>query len=76
MDGVLDIERDHPSLIHQAAQLLTPDGHLYFSTNKRRFRLDLPALEGLRVDDITAATVDEDFRHGTPPHRAWRIRRG
>lgn len=75
MDGVLDIERDHPQLIRQAAQLLAPAGQLYFSTNKRRFRLDEAALQGLQVEDITAATIDEDFRRGTPPHRAWRIRR-
>ena len=73
LDDVFDIDRDHPELIQNAAKLLAPGGVLYFSTNKRRFKLDPAASEGLRVEDITAQTLDEDFKRPPPAHRCWRI---
>ncbi|HUR41073.1 MAG TPA: bifunctional 23S rRNA (guanine(2069)-N(7))-methyltransferase RlmK/23S rRNA (guanine(2445)-N(2))-methyltransferase RlmL [Verrucomicrobiae bacterium] len=75
MEGVLDVQRDHPQLIRQCAALLAPGGVLYFSTNRRSFKLDAAALDGLHADDITAQTLDEDFRRlpPPPPHKAWRI---
>lgn len=73
LDGVFDVERDHPELIRLCARLLAPGGALYFSTNKHKFRLDPAAVEGLRCDDITAQTLDEDFKRPPPAHRCWRI---
>lgn len=60
MDGVLDIQRDHGRLIKDTMRLMRPGGVVYFSTNRRGFRLDenLPAT----VEDITAATMPPDFR--------------
>jgi 23S rRNA (guanine2445-N2)-methyltransferase / 23S rRNA (guanine2069-N7)-methyltransferase len=77
MEEEFDIQRDHANLIRQCAQLLAPGGVLYFSNNRRGFKLDLAALEGLQVEDITAQTLDEDFRRlpPPPPHRCWRILR-
>lgn len=75
MDETLDIQRDHAELIRNCAALLAPGGTLYFSTNRRGFKLDEAALAGLEVKDITAQTVDEDFRRPPPPHRCWRIGR-
>ncbi|EDM45785.1 putative RNA methylase, partial [Marinobacter algicola DG893] len=40
MAGVLDIQKDHGTLIRQAMQRLTSEGLLIFSTNFRRFKLD------------------------------------
>jgi 23S rRNA (guanine2445-N2)-methyltransferase / 23S rRNA (guanine2069-N7)-methyltransferase len=74
MEGVLDVQRDHAALIRQCAALLAPGGTLYFSTNRRGFKLDAAALEGLACEDITAQTLDEDFRRPPPAHRCWRIR--
>ena len=75
MDGTLDIQRDHVELITLASRLLATGGTLYFSTNRKRFKLeDLSAL-GLEVEDITARTLDEDFKRPPPAHRAWAIRR-
>lgn len=73
LDDVFDIERDHPQLIQLGAKLLSPGGVLYFSTNKRKFKLDPTAVEGLRVEDITNQTLDEDFKRPPPAHRCWRI---
>jgi 23S rRNA (guanine2445-N2)-methyltransferase / 23S rRNA (guanine2069-N7)-methyltransferase len=76
MQGTLDIKRDHVRLIEDASVLLAPGGALLFSCNRRGFRLDRDRLAGLVVEDITAASIDEDFRREPPPHRCYRIRRG
>lgn len=73
MDDVFDVQTDHVSLIKHAMSLLVPDGILYFSTNFRRFKLDRPALSGLMIEDITAATIPEDFARNPKIHYCWRI---
>jgi 23S rRNA (guanine2445-N2)-methyltransferase / 23S rRNA (guanine2069-N7)-methyltransferase len=73
MEGVLDLQRDHAALVRQCMALLAPGGTLYFSNNKRGFKLD-PALAGeYAVQDITAQTLDEDFKRPPPAHRCWRF---
>ncbi|SEQ01974.1 23S rRNA (guanine2445-N2)-methyltransferase / 23S rRNA (guanine2069-N7)-methyltransferase [Solimonas aquatica] len=73
MDGVLDIQRDHAQLIQQAAALLAPGGVLYFSTNRRGFKIDDSLNQRLELRDISAQTLDEDFRRPPPAHRCWKI---
>jgi 23S rRNA (guanine2445-N2)-methyltransferase / 23S rRNA (guanine2069-N7)-methyltransferase len=73
-DDVLDIQRDHAELIRACVELLAPNGILYFSTNMRSFKLDETALTGLVCDNITAATIDEDFRRSPRVHQCWQIR--
>jgi len=75
MDGTLDVQRDHVEMLHNAARLLSPQGVLYFSTNRKRFKLDQEALADLDISDITAQTLDEDFKRPPVPHRCWAIRR-
>ncbi|GAC1621851.1 MAG: bifunctional 23S rRNA (guanine(2069)-N(7))-methyltransferase RlmK/23S rRNA (guanine(2445)-N(2))-methyltransferase RlmL [Nevskia sp.] len=75
MDGTLDIQRDHVELITLSSRLLAPNGTLYFSTNRKRFKLDDLKPLGLDVEDITPKTLDEDFKRPPPAHRAWAIRR-
>jgi 23S rRNA G2069 N7-methylase RlmK/C1962 C5-methylase RlmI len=72
MRGTWDVQRDHTALLHDVAALLAPGGTLYFSTNKRGFRLELPA--GLRGDEISRWTVPEDCKL-QPPHRCWSLTR-
>jgi len=74
MDGVLDVQRDHPALIRGCMALLAHGGELLFSTNLRSFRLDEAALAGLRIEDISAQTVPPDFRN-RKIHRCFRIER-
>jgi len=50
-----------------------PAGKLYFSTNRRGFKLDTAALEGLNIKDITAQTLGEDFKRPPPMHKCWAI---
>jgi 23S rRNA (guanine2445-N2)-methyltransferase / 23S rRNA (guanine2069-N7)-methyltransferase len=75
MQGVLDIQRDHPELIEDCMQLLSAEGLLLFSTNAQRFRLD-PAVESRwRVGDLTKQTLPFDFVRNPHIHRCYEIKR-
>ncbi|QHS11063.1 bifunctional 23S rRNA (guanine(2069)-N(7))-methyltransferase RlmK/23S rRNA (guanine(2445)-N(2))-methyltransferase RlmL [Sinimarinibacterium sp. NLF-5-8] len=74
MDGTLDIQRDHVELIEHCLRLLAPGGTLYFSNNRRGFRLDPAIAARAQVEDITLKTLDEDFKRPPPAHKAWCIR--
>jgi 23S rRNA (guanine2445-N2)-methyltransferase / 23S rRNA (guanine2069-N7)-methyltransferase len=63
-------------LIRAASRLLSPGGLLLFSTNFRKFRLDLEALAGLEVRDITKATIPPDFARDPRVHSCYEVRRG
>lgn len=71
---VLDIQRDHAELIDDCMARLNKDGVLYFSSNKRRFRLDPALSQRFNCIDITAKTLDPDFQRGSPIHACWEIR--
>jgi 23S rRNA (cytosine1962-C5)-methyltransferase len=72
MAGVLDVQRDHASLIRACVALLSSGGELLFSTNLRSFRLDESSLSGLRIEDLSAQTIPPDFRN-RKIHRCWLI---
>ncbi|MDJ0656112.1 MAG: bifunctional 23S rRNA (guanine(2069)-N(7))-methyltransferase RlmK/23S rRNA (guanine(2445)-N(2))-methyltransferase RlmL [Xanthomonadales bacterium] len=74
MDGSLDIQRDHVALIQLCRQRLSRHGTLVFSTNARKFKLDVEALEGWQVQDVTAKTVPPDFQRRRP-HQCWVLSR-
>ena len=74
MDEAFDIQNDHVQLINNAISLLSPGGILYFSTNFRRFKIDKQALSDLIVEDISAATIPEDFARNPKIHYCWRIK--
>lgn len=73
MDGVFDIQRDHVSLINMTANLLSKDGTLIFSTNRRDFKMDEKALSKLTIKDISRATLPKDFDRNTKIHYCWEI---
>jgi 23S rRNA (cytosine1962-C5)-methyltransferase len=72
MDEDLDIERDHALLIRDCMNLLTPNGTLYFSTNKRKFELHPIVAQTYQVKEITHWTIPQDFHHSAI-HRAYSI---
>ena len=74
MEGVLDIQRDHPQLVRDSVSLLSPEGTLFFSTNFRRFGLDPGIEEQFDVEDITRKTMPPDFARSPNIHRCFRIR--
>ena len=69
---VLDVQKDHPSLIMSCLRLLNPGGVLYFSSNKRSFNLQLGDLPQIDIKEITSQTVPLDFANAAP-HRCWRL---
>jgi 23S rRNA (guanine2445-N2)-methyltransferase / 23S rRNA (guanine2069-N7)-methyltransferase len=77
MEGTLDVQRDHVRLITASAALLAPEGTLVFSTNMRRFKMDVEALahEGLHVGDISEETIPPDFARNPRIHRCFLVRR-
>jgi 23S rRNA (guanine2445-N2)-methyltransferase / 23S rRNA (guanine2069-N7)-methyltransferase len=75
MEGVLDVERDHGSLIEACARLLAPGGLIVFSTNAQRFKLEETLHTRFEVRDISAATLPADFERNPRIHRCFEIRR-
>ncbi len=74
MQTTLDIQRDHEALIEAARGLLNPQGILYFSTNLRQFKLSLALAASDLVENITATTIDLDFKRNTRIHQCFKIR--
>ncbi len=74
MEGVLDIQRDHPDLIQKAMRLLDKKGVLYFSTNLRQFKMDAELFEAYHVNDISLKTIDIDFKRNLKIHQCFEIR--
>jgi 23S rRNA (guanine2445-N2)-methyltransferase / 23S rRNA (guanine2069-N7)-methyltransferase len=75
MEGTLDVQRDHVMLIDGAMKHLSEGGTLFFSTNRKKFRLDALLEKRYSVVDITRDTLDPDFDRQPPIHRCWRITR-
>ncbi|MBI2785020.1 MAG: bifunctional 23S rRNA (guanine(2069)-N(7))-methyltransferase RlmK/23S rRNA (guanine(2445)-N(2))-methyltransferase RlmL [Legionella longbeachae] len=73
MTDTLDVQRDHVSLVHAAMHLLNPDGVLYFSTNFRQFKLDPKLTEKYSIQDISAQTIDQDFKRNHKIHHCFKI---
>ena len=74
MQGVLDTQRDHMTLLEQCMRLLAPEGVLLFSTNAQRFKLDAAANDRWAVKDISAASIPFDFKRNPRIHRAYELR--
>lgn len=62
MSGTLDVQRDHVWLLNVTLKHLTYGGKLFFSTNKRNFKLQQEGVNG-HIRDISAQTVPNDFRN-------------
>ncbi|MDF7676418.1 class I SAM-dependent methyltransferase [Neisseriaceae bacterium ESL0693] len=73
MNDILDVQRDHVSLIDQAMQLLAADGVLYFSNNLRSFQLDTGLSQRHQIKDISKKSIPPDFRN-QKIHQCWEIR--
>ena len=54
-----DVQRDHPALLADVFAVCS--GVVWFSTNRRRFELDVAA-PGRTIIDMTRATIPPDFR--------------
>ncbi|MDE1924454.1 MAG: bifunctional 23S rRNA (guanine(2069)-N(7))-methyltransferase RlmK/23S rRNA (guanine(2445)-N(2))-methyltransferase RlmL, partial [Gammaproteobacteria bacterium] len=74
MEGVLDVQRDHPRLIRDAMAMLRRGGRLVFSTNYTRFRLDEASLAACTVEDLSARTIPRDFERNSKIHHCYLLR--
>jgi 23S rRNA (cytosine1962-C5)-methyltransferase len=74
MEGYFDVQRHHGSLLTMVIGVLAPGGVVYFSTNGRRFKLDLGSLPPVDVEDISAKTIPPDFRDRRV-HQCFTLRR-
>tara|TARA_B100000795_G_C22731644_1_gene411619 strand:+ start:130 stop:1101 length:972 start_codon:yes stop_codon:yes gene_type:complete len=71
--NVLDIQRDHDSLIQNAMKKLEKDGLLIFSTNKLNFKLESENLKRFKVRDYTKSSLGKDFQRQKKIHQTWLI---
>lgn len=62
MDQTFEVERDQEYLVENATRLLKAGGVLYFSNNKRTFKLAPSIAARFDVRDISAQTIPKDFR--------------
>lgn len=74
MQDVLDVQRDHPFLVRSAMALLKPGGLLIFSNNYRRFKIDVEGLVQFDIKDISAQTIDQDFKRNSKIHVCFEVR--
>ncbi|MFA6238420.1 MAG: class I SAM-dependent methyltransferase [Bacteriovorax sp.] len=62
MEEDFEVERDQAFIIKHCLRLLNPGGTLYFSNNKRKFKLDPALSEFADVVDITEKSIPPDYR--------------
>jgi len=73
MDDSFDIQRDHLPLVEATMALLRPGGVLYFSTNRRGFKLDPGLSQQFQCENISRDTLDPDFQRNHRIHSCWRV---
>lgn len=73
MEEAFEVERDQDFLVDSCMMMLEPGGVLYFSNNKRKFKLS-PALQSkYSINDQTAESIPQDF-HDKKIHNLYEIR--
>lgn len=76
MQETFDVQRDHIMLMQQLKPLLRPHGVIFFSNNKRGFKLDNAGLAGLALnaEAISEQTISLDFKRNKQIHSSFLIR--
>lgn len=72
MEDYFEVEKDQEFIIHSCMQMLRPGGVLYFSNNKRKFRLSQEISEKYIVKDISTKTIPMDF-HDMKIHNCYKM---
>ena len=68
MEREFDVQRDHVRLLAMAARLLEPGGAIVFSNNFQKFKLDPAVAQAFEVEDLSRATLPEDFARNPRIH--------
>jgi|TARA_Y100000310_G_scaffold291715_2_gene319862 23S rRNA (guanine2445-N2)-methyltransferase / 23S rRNA (guanine2069-N7)-methyltransferase len=71
MRTTFDVQKDHPTIIHQAMKSLSEGGQLYFASNLRKFKLHEEKLATYDVSNITQRTIPPDFARRRNIHQCW-----
>lgn len=62
MDGDFDLQRDHEDLITHCRQRLLPSGTIFFSGNRKSFKLAKSVQDQFRIIDRTEQAIPKDFQ--------------
>lgn len=73
MDTTFEVERDQDLLVENVMKLLKPNGILYFSNNKRDFKISTELVKKYQIKNITPQTIPIDF-HDQKIHHCFEIR--
>ena len=75
MEESWDVQRDHVKLMSNLKRVLSNNGTIVFSNNKRGFKMNLVALEelGLSAVEISHKTLPLDFERNKQIHNCWMI---
>ena len=77
MDDSFDVQRDHIALLTDALASLNEGGEIFFTNNKRNFKIDFDSLEelGLQAKNMSDITRDKDFARNKHIHNSWSVTR-
>jgi len=77
MEDSFDVQRDHIALLADALKSLNRGGEIFFTNNKRNFKMDFDALEklGLQATNMSDITRDKDFARNKHIHNSWSVKR-
>jgi len=73
MEDILDVQRDHATLIDRCMALLAPGGKLVFSNNAQKFKMDSDIAGRYKVTDISRATLPKDFERNARIHQCYEL---
>lgn len=74
MEDTFEVERDQDFLVDSCMSMLSDGGVLYFSNNKRKFKISDAILSKYSVRDITEESIPQDF-HDKKIHNCFEIRK-
>lgn len=76
MENTWDVQRDHIELMKQLKRILTANGTIIFSNNKRGFKMDFDGLAelGLTAENISHKTLPLDFERNPQIHNCWIVK--
>ncbi len=76
MEQTFDVERDQLVLFKNLKRILSENGEIIFSNNKRNFKMDLEGLGslGLTAQNISKQTLPLDFARNVHIHNCWIIK--
>ena len=73
MEGNFEVERDQEFLVENLMPLLKPGGILFFSNNKRDFKISKKLESQYQIKNITSKTIPIDF-HDQKIHHCFEIK--